>query len=109
MCSLIDLLLISHAHADHFDYPSFRDIQSDKTSVITTKNTKELWDGLRYESVNELDLGKSKNIKGVTVTAIEGEHWGARLPWNQSMTANSYLISKRGNKYFLWSRYSKHR
>lgn len=38
-----DLLLVSHAHTDHFDYPTLRKLQSRNILVVTAKNTLPLW------------------------------------------------------------------
>ncbi|MGI1659438.1 MAG: MBL fold metallo-hydrolase [Desulfitobacterium sp.] len=98
----VDLLICSHAHTDHFDYPSLRDMQSSNTSVITAKGTQALWEGLKYKSVAEMHWGDEKDYTGgLRVKAIEGEHWGARLPWNKEMESNSLLLSKNGVNIFL--------
>lgn len=35
----VDLLLVSHAHTDHFDYPTLRRLESNDTIAVTAKNT----------------------------------------------------------------------
>src|SRR5512140_1002576 len=35
----LDLILLSHAHMDHFDLPSLRKLEGRKTTVITALNT----------------------------------------------------------------------
>ncbi len=97
----VDLVICSHAHTDHFDYPTLRDFQSPKTSILTAKNTKPLWNGLNYKSIDEIHWGEEKQFGELTVKAIEGQHWGARLPWNQEMKANSILLSKNGVNIFF--------
>jgi len=97
----IDLLLVSHAHTDHFDYPTLRKFQSPSTSVVTAKNTLPLWDSMKFKSINEMHWQDSKSLAGVTVTAIEGQHWGARIPWKKGMEANSLLLSKNGINIFF--------
>jgi L-ascorbate metabolism protein UlaG (beta-lactamase superfamily) len=97
----IDMIICTHAHTDHFDYPTLRDFQSKHTSVVTAENTKPLWDGMNYNSVDEICWGKEKNFGELKVKAIEGKHWGARLPWNQEMKANCILLSKNGVNVFI--------
>ncbi|AHF07020.1 MBL fold metallo-hydrolase [Desulfitobacterium metallireducens] len=97
----VDLLICSHAHTDHFDYPTLRHFQSAKTSVFTAKNTKQLWDGMSFQSIDEIQWGEEKQFGALKVKAIEGRHWGARLPWNKEMQANSILISKNGVNLFF--------
>jgi len=98
----VDLVICSHAHTDHFDYPSLRNLQSPDTFVMTAKGTKALWEGMNYKSIDELYWGEEKEYPGgLLVKAIEGQHWGARLPWNKGMEANSILLSKNGVNIFI--------
>lgn len=90
----IDLLLLSHAHTDHFDYPTLRQVQSPNTIAVTAKNTTSLWQGMKFGSIEEMHWGDCKSLAGVNVKAIEGKHWGARLPWLKGMEANTLLLSK---------------
>ncbi len=96
----VDLLLVSHAHTDHFDYPTLRQFQSPETIAVTAKNTKPLWDGMRFRSLVEMHWQDNKYLAGIDVKAIEGKHWGARLPWKTGMEANSLLLSKNGVNIF---------
>jgi L-ascorbate metabolism protein UlaG (beta-lactamase superfamily) len=97
----IDLLVVSHAHTDHFDYPTLRKLQSSNTIAITAKNTLPLWNGMRFQAVEEMHWQDCKTFSGVSVKAIEGKHWGARIPWKKGMEANSLLISKNGINLFF--------
>lgn len=97
----IDLLLLSHAHTDHFDLPTIKKIESPNTHVITARNTASLLEGTGFASIKELHWRESADISGVTIKAIEGQHWGARLPWQKGMDANSLLLSKNGVNIFF--------
>lgn len=97
----VDVLLLSHAHTDHFDLPTIKKVESVKTHVITAKNTSYLLQGTEFASVKELQWRESADISGVRIKAIEGQHWGARLPWQKGMDANSLLISKNGVNIFF--------
>lgn len=97
----LDLLLVSHAHTDHFDYPTLRKLQSENTTAVTAKNTAHLWQGMNFRSIEEMHWGDYKSLAGVNIKAIEGKHWGARLPWNKGMEANSFLLSKGGINIFF--------
>lgn len=96
----VDLILMSHGHVDHFDYPTLRKLQSPFTNVITSAHTGFLWNGLMYRNINELFWGETIHLNGLTVRAIKGAHKAARLPWNTQMTANGYLISCNGTNIF---------
>lgn len=97
----VDVLLLSHAHTDHFDLPTIKKAESAKTHVITAKNTSYLLEGIEFASIKELQWRESTDISGVSIKAIEGQHWGARLPWQKGMDANSLLISKNGANIFF--------
>lgn len=97
----VDLLLVSHAHTDHFDFPTLRRLQSTKTIAVTAKNTTPLWQGLNFKSVVQMHWQDTWELAGVQIRAIEGCHWGARLPWNKEMEANSLLLSKNGVNIFF--------
>ncbi|KJS46750.1 MBL fold metallo-hydrolase [Desulfosporosinus sp. BICA1-9] len=81
----VDLLLISHAHTDHFDYPTLRQLQSPDTIAVTAKNTTPLWQGMKFNSLEEMHWGDSKSLAGVNVKAIEGKHWGTFKLSNEPM------------------------
>ncbi|WP_052298658.1 MBL fold metallo-hydrolase [Syntrophobotulus glycolicus] len=97
----IDLLLVSHAHTDHFDYPTLRCLQSEHTVSLTARNTRHLWQDMNFRSIEEIHWQENISLSGVNIRAIEGKHWGARLPWNKEMTANSFLLSKNGVNIFF--------
>ena len=46
-----DLIVLSHAHMDHFDIPSLRALESKNTSVVTAVNTSDLLRPGRYAAV----------------------------------------------------------
>src|SRR5579863_8763548 len=50
----IDLILLSHAHFDHFDLPSLRRLANRGTQVITASGTADLLRRKRYAGVTEL-------------------------------------------------------
>src|SRR5215471_15596996 len=50
----IDVILLSHAHMDHFDIRSLRYLENRGTTVITASNTSDLLRVRRYGRVQEL-------------------------------------------------------
>src|SRR5215469_976777 len=47
----IDLILLSHAHFDHFDLATLRGLERSGTSVVTASNTSDLLRVRRYKNV----------------------------------------------------------
>src|SRR5690349_6133676 len=69
----IDVILLSHAHMDHFDIRSLRKLESRHATVITAANTSDLLRVHRYGNVREL-------------------RWGARMRSDTHRGYNGYTI-----------------
>jgi L-ascorbate metabolism protein UlaG (beta-lactamase superfamily) len=87
-----DLILLSHAHMDHFDVPSLRALEHPKTSVITATKTSDLLRADRYKIVHELGWGERARIGAAEIRAFEVNHWGARMRTDTYRGYNGYLI-----------------
>jgi len=87
-----DLILLSHAHMDHFDLPTLRRLEHRETAVITAPNTKDLLRPERYDEVQELRWNESVQIGPATVRAFEVKHWGARMRNDTQRGYNGYVI-----------------
>src|ERR1700761_4427997 len=71
----IDAVLLSHAHMDHFDLPSLRQLEDERTRVITAHRTCDLLRRRRYAGVHELRWNQSVQVGPVRFTAFEVQHW----------------------------------
>lgn len=97
----IDLVLLSHAHLDHFD---FRSLNALKGSVhaVTAKNTSDLIAETRLKKATELGWGEKTVVKtengDAEVTAFEVKHWGARWRHDTQRGYNGYIVSRNGKK-----------
>lgn len=87
-----DLILLSHAHMDHFDLPTLRRLEHGETQVITAANTSDLLRVSRYKSVRELKWNESAQVGPARVQAMEVSHWGARMRNDTYRSYNGYLI-----------------
>src|SRR5436190_22071368 len=75
----IDLVVLSHAHMDHFDIPSLRKLENQGTHVVTAVNTSDLLRVNRYASVKELRWNERTRAGAAELRAIQVNHWGARM------------------------------
>ena len=66
-----DLILLSHAHMDHFDIPSLRALESSQTTVITAANTTDLLRPREFQAVRELRWNETLRSGPATVRAFE--------------------------------------
>lgn len=87
-----DLILLSHAHMDHFDLPTLRKLENSETAVITAASTSDLLRVNRYKSVTELRWNEAAQVGPVSVRAFEVRHWGARMRTDTHRGYNGYVI-----------------
>ncbi len=88
----IDLVLLSHAHMDHFDVPTLRRLENRRTRIVTAYRTSDLLRPKRYASVHELRWGETVQAGDAKVTAFEVAHWGARMRSDMYRGYNGYVI-----------------
>ncbi len=88
----IDLILLSHAHFDHFDLPTLRRLANRGTHVITASGTADLLRRKRYAGVRELAWGAGTNAGPLRITAFQVNHWGARMLRDTWRGYNGYTI-----------------
>lgn len=88
----IDLVLLSHAHMDHFDIPSLRALESRHVEVATAHATSDLLRVDRYRKVREVSWGQTVQCGPATIRGLEVNHWGARMRSDTWRGYNGYVI-----------------
>jgi L-ascorbate metabolism protein UlaG (beta-lactamase superfamily) len=88
----IDLILLSHAHMDHFDIRSLRRLESRSTTVVTARSTSDLLRVRRYGRVQELGWDEGARVGPLTIRAVRVNHWGARMRTDTHRGYNGYTI-----------------
>jgi L-ascorbate metabolism protein UlaG (beta-lactamase superfamily) len=95
----IDLILLSHAHFDHFDLRTLRCFD-ENTSVITARATSDLLKHTRFRDITELGWGERRSkttaAGDVNISAFQVNHWGARKQRDDYRGYNGYLLESRG-------------
>jgi L-ascorbate metabolism protein UlaG (beta-lactamase superfamily) len=87
-----DLILLSHAHMDHWDIPSLRRLEDRNTPVVSAAETSDLLRPERYHSVRELRWGEEARVGPAAIRAFEVNHWGARMRSDTNRGYNGYMI-----------------
>jgi L-ascorbate metabolism protein UlaG (beta-lactamase superfamily) len=100
----IDLIVLSHAHFDHFDLRTLHRFD-EVTRVITAPNTADLLSATRLRDIMELRWGETKvlNIAGqmkgdIAINAFQVRHWGARKQRDNYRGYNGYVIERNGRR-----------
>ncbi len=97
----IDLVLLSHAHFDHFDLRTLHRFDS-STKVVTAPRTRDLLRWTRLRDVTELRWGEAASVDtragNIDVTAFRVSHWGARMQHDDHRGYNGYLFERNGRR-----------
>ena len=111
----IDLILLSHAHMDHFDMATLRRFDR-RPLVVSARHTADILRCTRLGGrVTELSWGQNTRLKfnrsgaagqtdsgEVEVEAFEVRHWGARLRTDDHRGYNGYIL-RRGGRAILFA------
>ncbi len=101
----LDLVLVSHDHYDHLDYPTIRQLAKSDVPFVTSLGVGahlEAW-GVRPERVVELDWWEThESSSGLTVTAAPSQHFSGRSLGGRNGTLWSSLVvrSRRHTVFF---------
>ncbi len=87
-----DVILLSHAHFDHFDVPSLRQLEHRGTTVITASRTADLLRPRRWRAVRELTWNDHCRVGPAEIRAVAVNHWGARMRSDTYRGYNGYTI-----------------
>lgn len=97
----IDLVVLSHAHLDHFDIPTLRSL-GHNPKVVTASKTGDLFSGTKLKNPYELGWGDKTVVNTangtVEVEGFEVNHWGARWHRDAHRGYNGYVISREGKR-----------
>lgn len=97
----VDLVLISHAHFDHFNVPTLKKINRDAV-VVCAKNIARLLRAIGFQNVFDLDWWQVIEIIGLRITAVPAKHFGGRWQfWDRLLGYCGYVVSSvKENIYF---------
>ncbi len=93
----IDVVMLSHAHLDHWDKASLKRLAKSYTSAVIPRGTRRLLPR-GFGSVTELAWDQSAPAGGTSVLALRPRHWGARYFFDRRRGYNSYVIEGDGKR-----------
>lgn len=115
-----DIILLSHAHMDHMDYPTlktFAEHYPNQIDVITAYLTKDVISDLPWKSLHVMDWNDELVLNDIRFLANEVKHFGWRFPWEKDRSRgymkdgrsyNAYLIEYKGKKILFGGDTSLH-
>lgn len=95
----IDLVLLTHAHFDHFHRPSLRKLPSPKTAIVPW-GVGDLAKGLGFQRIIELEWWDSFSHGDWKVTLTPCKHWGARVLRDHHRGYGGYILEYRGRRIY---------
>lgn len=105
-----DIILLSHAHMDHMDYPTLKHFANEypnQIDVITAYLTKDVIEDLPWKSISVMDWNDELLLHDIRFKALEVKHFGWRFPWERDRSRgymkdgrsyNAYIIERNGKK-----------
>src|SRR5579863_8969823 len=103
----VDVVVISHDHYDHLDYPTIRALAKTKVPFVTSLGVGahlEYW-GVQPERITELDWWESYTVPytGVELTAAPSQHFSGRGLKDRNATLWSSLAIRSGKHSVFFS------
>jgi len=95
----IDLVLLTHAHFDHFHKPTLRKLPHPKLGVMPW-GMAPLAKGLGFERVIELKWWESFHTGDWKVTLVPSKHWGARTLHDHHRGYGGFILEHQGRKVY---------
>jgi L-ascorbate metabolism protein UlaG (beta-lactamase superfamily) len=95
----IDLVLLTHAHFDHFHKPTLRRLPAPKIGVMPW-GVGDLARGLGFDRVVELQVWESFSHGDWKVTLTPCKHWGARTLRDEHRGYGGFVLEYQGRRIY---------
>lgn len=95
----IDLVLLTHAHFDHFHKPTLRRLPHPKIGVMPWGVADLAYD-LGFYRVIELDWWESFSHRDWKVTFTPSKHWGARVLGDLHRGYGGFVLEHQGRRIY---------
>ncbi len=103
----LDLVVISHDHYDHLDFPTIRELRKSEVPLLTSLGVGahlEAW-GIAPHRIHELDWWEGFTLPGadLSVTAAPSQHFSGRLFNSRNTTLWSSLVIRSARHAVFFS------
>jgi len=95
----IDLVLLTHAHFDHFHKPTLRRLPRTKIGILPW-GVGDLARNLGFERLIELDWWESFSNVDWKVTLTPSKHWGARTLRDSHRGYGGFVLEHQGRRIY---------
>lgn len=95
----IDLVLLTHAHFDHFHKPTLRRLPHPKIGVMPW-GVGDLARNLGFARIIELDWWEGFSHLDWKVTLTPGQHWGARTLHDHHRGYGGFVLEHQGRRIY---------
>ena len=95
----IDLLLLTHAHFDHFHKPTLRKLPTPKIAIMPW-GVGDLARGLGFGRIIELRWWESFQCGDWKVTLTPCKHWGARMIHDDHRGYGGFVLEHQGRRVY---------
>jgi L-ascorbate metabolism protein UlaG (beta-lactamase superfamily) len=95
----VDLVLLTHAHFDHFHKPTLRRLPHPKVAVLPW-GMGDLASGLGFQRVIELEWWESFARASWRVTLTPSKHWGARMLGDDHRGYGGFILEHEGRRIY---------
>src|SRR5271167_3206855 len=103
----IDLVVISHDHYDHLDYPTIRQLRKSAVPIVTSLGVGAHLErfGIATDRIHELDWWQSYRLpdSDLTITAAPSQHFSGRGFKDRNSTLWSSLVIRSGRHAVFFS------
>lgn len=95
----VDLVLLTHAHFDHFHRPTIRRLPAPKIGVMPW-GVGDLARGLGFTRIVELQWWESFSHEDWKVTLTPCKHWGARTIHDEHRGYGGFVLEHQGRRIY---------
>ena len=100
----IDLVIVSHDHYDHLDYPTIRELAKTDVPFVTSLGVGAHLEafGVDPKRITELDWWESHALRGLEITAAPSQHFSGRGLKDRNTTLwSSFVVRTDRHKVFF--------